>query len=80
MHGVGAPSFFEAPSPQVLIGHGWSKYSVKPSDLVTLLANPLKDGRHGGSLLELQFSDGRELDTRPRGQLKSGKSPPPAEP
>jgi len=61
---------FEAPSPQVLINHGWSKYSVKPGDAVTLLANPLKDGRHGGSLLELRLPDGRDLDTRPHGQEK----------
>lgn len=72
----GAPEVwgFEAPSPQVLINQGWSKYSVNPGDKVSLLANPLKDGRHGGSLLELHLADGRVLQTRPHGQEKSARA------
>jgi hypothetical protein len=37
-------------SPGNLTRMGWSKTSVKPGDKVTIEINPLRDGRHGGSL------------------------------
>jgi hypothetical protein len=55
----------EAPSPAVLIRNGWSKYSVKVGDQVTVTLNPLRDGRNGGNLTSITFSDGRHLDTTP---------------
>ena len=55
----------EAPSPLSLISRGWSKYSVKVGDQVTVALNPLRDGRNGGSLLQLRLQDGRVLDTGP---------------
>jgi hypothetical protein len=29
---------------------GWTKRSLKPGDRVAIQINPLRDGRHGGSL------------------------------
>jgi hypothetical protein len=55
----------ESPSPSVLLRQGWSKYSVKVGDVVTVELNPLRDGRNGGSLLQLQLADGRVLSTGP---------------
>lgn len=55
----------EAPSPSVLVRNGWSKYSVKPGDKITVTLNPLRDGRNGGNLTSVRFADGRFLDTHP---------------
>src|SRR5262245_43781900 len=51
----------EGPSPAALIRKGWSKYTVKPGDKVTVFINPLRDGRNGGNLAKLVLADGREL-------------------
>ena len=37
-------------SPGNLSRMGWSKHSLKPGDKVAIDINPLRDGRHGGSL------------------------------
>jgi hypothetical protein len=37
-------------SPGNLSRLGWSKHSIKPGDKVNIDVNPLRDGRHGGSL------------------------------
>jgi hypothetical protein len=37
-------------SPGNLSRLGWSKHSLKPGDKVAIAINPLRDGRHGGSL------------------------------
>jgi len=55
----------EAPAPTELIRRGWSKYSVKVGDAVTVDLNPLRDGRTGGSMLRLVLPDGRMLSTGP---------------
>jgi hypothetical protein len=55
----------EAPAPTALVREGWSKYSVKAGDKITVTLNPLRDGRHGGNLMSIKFADGRFLNTRP---------------
>ena len=40
-------------SPGNLSRMGWSKHSLKPGDRVTVEINPLRDGRHGGSLKKI---------------------------
>lgn len=37
-------------SPGNLTRMGWTKHSLKPGDKVAIDVNPLRDGRHGGSL------------------------------
>jgi len=52
----------EAPGPSALLNHGWNKYTVKPGDPVTVSVNPLRDGRTGGSLVNLVLADGRSFN------------------
>lgn len=48
-----------------LIRAGWNKNTVKPGDKVTVDINPLRDGRNGGSLVNLTLADGRKLQSGP---------------
>lgn len=68
---------FEAPSPNTLLMHGFDKYSVKVGDRLIVQFNPLRDGRHGGNLVELQFSDGRVLSAGPGNGGRPLPGPPP---
>lgn len=54
---------FEAPGPAQLLSRGWDKYTVKPGDKVTVSFNPLRSGEHGGSLVNIQLADGKQLNT-----------------
>jgi hypothetical protein len=49
----------EAPGPAQFIRAGWNKNTVKPGDSVTVLINPLSDGRNGGNLVRVTLADGR---------------------
>src|SRR5262249_39474689 len=51
----------EGPSPAALIRKGWSKYSVKPGDKITVYLIRLRMGRNGGNLVKLVLADGRTL-------------------
>lgn len=55
----------EAPAPNTLIARGFDKYTLKVGDQVTAKLNPLRDGRHGGNLMELKLADGRVLSAGP---------------
>lgn len=52
----------EAPGPSALVRSGWDKNTVKPGDKVTVVINPLRDGRNGGSLVKLVLADGRTMN------------------
>jgi len=54
----------EADSPNNLARAGWSRESLKPGDLVTVVGNRLKDGSKVMRLQKIIFSDGRELKPR----------------
>ena len=58
----------EGSSPLVLERYGWSHDTFKPGDVVTLTANPLKDGRLGGSFLSATFAEGHGVEGRPGGR------------
>jgi Family of unknown function (DUF6152) len=51
----------ECASPNVLTRVGWKFNALKPGDKVTLLVNPLKNGKAGGMLEQATFADGRVL-------------------
>lgn len=53
----------EAPGPTQLLRSGWDKDTVKPGDKVTVSVNPLRDGRNGGSLVNIVLADGRSMNT-----------------
>ncbi|CAN7142502.1 DUF6152 family protein [Phenylobacterium sp. LjRoot225] len=58
-------------SPGNLARMGWSKTSVKAGDKVTIEINPLRDGRHGGSLKKVTLVDtGKVLTIGPIPQAK----------
>ncbi len=40
---------------------GWKFDTLKPGDKVTVVMNPLRDGRPGGSLVTATIPDGRTL-------------------
>jgi len=44
-------------SPGNLTRMGWTKHSLKTGDRVTIALNPLRDGRHGGSLKKVTLLD-----------------------
>ena len=51
----------ECASPNVLTRVGWKFNDLKTGDKITLLVNPLKNGKLGGMLEQATFSDGRVL-------------------
>jgi hypothetical protein len=51
----------ETAAPVVLLRAGIKPGSLKPGDKISLRAHPLKDGRAGGSLIEVKKSDGTLL-------------------
>jgi len=53
-------------SPGNLNRMGWSKHSINPGDKVAVDINPLRDGRHGGSLKKVVLVDtGKALTVGP---------------
>ena len=44
-------------SPGNLTRMGWTKHSLKAGDRVAIALNPLRDGRHGGSLKKVTLLD-----------------------
>ena len=60
---------FECGSPNMMARTGWSRTTVKSGDKVTIVANPLKDGRPNASLVRITLPDGRVLGP--------GDAPPP---
>jgi hypothetical protein len=58
----------ECASPNVLTRIGWKFNELKTGDRVTLLVNPLKNGKAGGMLEKATLPDGRTLgDGNPPG-------------
>ena len=54
----------EADSPNNLARNGWTRDSIKPGELVTVVGNQLKDGSKVMRLQKVIFADGRELKPR----------------
>lgn len=58
----------ECASPNVLTRVGWKYGDIKEGDHVTLLVNPLRNGKPGGMLERATLADGRTLgDGNPPG-------------
>jgi Family of unknown function (DUF6152) len=62
----------ELNSPNNLKRQGWKSTSIKPGDKVTLVFNPLRDGRKGGLFIYVTLPDGTVLGDPTR------RGPPPA--
>jgi hypothetical protein len=48
-----------------LTSKGWSKDVVKPGDVITITAHPLKDGSHGGNQITVKLANGTVLGGQP---------------
>ena len=57
---------YEANGPGYLVRTGWTRETLKPGDAITVVSNPLLDGRPGGNLVEVTLADGRKLSARPQ--------------
>jgi hypothetical protein len=51
----------ETSNPPDMINRGWSIKSFKPGDEVTVTVRPVKSGKPVGSVIQVQFPDGRVL-------------------
>ena len=59
----------ECGSPNMMVRTGWKKTTLKPGDRITVVVNPLLDGRTNGSLVTATLADGTVLGP--------GDAPPP---
>jgi len=60
-------------SPGNLTRMNWTKRSLKPGDRVSIDINPLRDGRHGGSLKKVTLlATGQVLTTSQPGAVVPG--------
>ena len=66
----------EGEGPSLMVRMGLTRANLKPGDKVTIHAHPLRDGRPGGSLMDITLADGRTFTAgRPAG---AGPAPTPA--
>ncbi|MFZ1990022.1 MAG: DUF6152 family protein [Alphaproteobacteria bacterium] len=53
-------------SPNNLTRQGWKRTTLKPGDRVTIIVNPMRDGRKAGLFYKLTKADGETItDPRP---------------
>lgn len=62
---------FETEGPSTLLRAGIKAKTFQPGDHVTVVANPMRDGRPAGSWISATKADGKVYNLRPQG-------PPPA--
>ncbi len=55
----------EMNGPNNLVREGWKRTTIKPGDKVTVVINPLRDGKPGGWYIGITLPDGRSLSTAP---------------
>ena len=55
----------ELGAPIQLLRHGWKPGTLKPGDKITVVVNPLRDGRSGGQLVSATGPDGKPIGTAP---------------
>jgi hypothetical protein len=60
----------EMGAPIQLIRHGWKPSSVKPGDKITVVVNPLRDGRPAGQIVSAIGADGEPIGAVPQTNSK----------
>jgi Family of unknown function (DUF6152) len=60
----------EMGAPIQLIRHGWKPSSVKPGDKITVVVNPLRDGRPAGQIVSATGVDGKPIGAVPEANGK----------
>jgi hypothetical protein len=58
---------FESGATNTLIRQGWRRDSLKVGERVKIVARPMRNGSHSGSVMSLTFSDGRVFSLGPQG-------------
>ena len=53
----------EMNGPNNLVHEGWKRTSIKAGDKVTVVINPLRDGKPGGWYVGITLADGKSLGT-----------------
>jgi hypothetical protein len=61
----------ETQAPNVVFPAGYRKDSFKPGDQVTILLEPVKNGRPIGRILQAVLANGKSLGTAPAGTAPS---------
>jgi hypothetical protein len=51
----------ECSTPNILVRRGWSIHSLKPGDMVTVTAHPLRDGGQAGLVMTVTTASGEVL-------------------
>ena len=51
----------ECSTPNILVRRGWSIHSLKPGDMVTVQAHPLRDGGQAGLVMTVTTASGEVL-------------------
>jgi len=60
----------EMGAPIQLIRHGWKPSSLKPGDKITVVVNPLRDGRPAGQIISATGPDGKPIGAVPETNSK----------
>lgn len=55
----------ELGAPIQLVRHGWKPTSLNPGDRITVVINPLRDGRPGGQIVSAVGPDGKPIGAVP---------------
>ena len=67
---------FEAEGPSTLLRAGIKAKTFKPGDKVTVIGNPMRDGRPAGSLVSVTMADGSVISPRPAPPSGPAAAPP----
>jgi hypothetical protein len=59
-----------------MIGKGWRRDSFKPGDELTVSLRPLKNGKPGGSVLNVTLANGKVLETASENIYSKPDAPP----
>jgi hypothetical protein len=66
----------EMNGPNNLVHEGWKRTSIKPGDKVSVIVNPLRDGRPGGWWVGIMLADGKFLGSDHANPEDNGPSSP----
>lgn len=63
-------------TPNAMKAWGLTPTTVKPGDKLVVTIHPLRDGRNGGSIIEITLADGHHVDTTLPERVGQGEKSP----
>lgn len=63
-------------TPNAMKAWGLTPNTVKPGDKLVVTVHPLRDGRNGGSIVEITLADGHHVDTTLPERIGAGEKSP----